>query len=317
MTINKKISVIIPTYNRAKNISELLEILDKQSLSKNDFEVIVVDDGSTDKTKEKLEGIKKKVSFDLSVVYQKNQKAAKARNAGIRIAQSPIVAFVDDDCFPARHWLEMILKYFDENNDAAGVEGCTVTTEAKNICTHFVENKTGGQYITCNIAYKKSVLEKVGLFDEGFTQMHREDSELAFRVLKEGKIIFAPEAYVLHPPRRISCFNEIKRLKIRVKMDLFLYKKNPQEFVANFGPLQSIYFGKETFIIYSMLLLLLLSIATLQLWGVIGTLGMLYFYNADSRLSTSPSEMLGMLVGETLRKALAPFYYFYFKSSQK
>lgn len=102
-----KISIIIPSYNEENVVLDCLESLEKQSLK--DFEVIVVDDGSTDKTIELLKQFKVK-NYKLKILFGNHQGAGAARNLGSKSANGDILVFVDSDMKFDRHFLKMLIK---------------------------------------------------------------------------------------------------------------------------------------------------------------------------------------------------------------
>ncbi|MBU1118725.1 glycosyltransferase family 2 protein [Patescibacteria group bacterium] len=307
-----KISVVIGTFNREEKLTHVLHALENQSFPKNNFEVIVVDDGSTDNTAKQIQKIKKETDLNLKYIYQENGRAAKARNTGIKNASGEIIAFTDDDCLPSHYWIEMINRYFDDYPEIVGIEGCVVTSNKNFLGTHSVQNTSGDLYITCNVAYVKEIIEKAGFFDEGFTLMHREDSDFALRVKKIGKIIFAPEVYVLHPPREISFFAELKKLKTRILMDLYFYKKTPKVFKENFGSPINTYIGIQTLVIYGSLALFVASIITWQYLGIFATIGLIYFFNANGRQAKGIRSILQNLIADTPVHLLSPILFLYY-----
>ena len=219
----KKISVVIPTYNRAKLLKECLTSLCKQEYK--NFEVIVVDDGSKDQTKEIVDSFKK--NLDIKYIFQENKGPACARNLGIKMASGDIVAFIDDDCIASRQWLKAINEAFD--GQIGGVEGKTIPKHALTPFSHCVINLYGGRYPTCNIAYKKAILNKI-YFDESFPACYhfREDSDLAFTIIENGYTIkFASEALVYHLFVEES-WSKVLKNKIRFFIDPLLFKKHPR-----------------------------------------------------------------------------------------
>lgn len=98
------LSVIIPTYNRAALLQQCLDSLEKQDFPKVNFEVIVVDDGSSDETRSVLAG---PFSFTLRPIFAEHGGAAKARNRGIRESTGEVIVFTDDDCFPDPTFLRL------------------------------------------------------------------------------------------------------------------------------------------------------------------------------------------------------------------
>jgi len=103
-----KVSVIIPTYNEEDVISKCLESLNKQTYT--DFEVIVVDDGSSDGTSLKLRATSDKLDFRLTVMEQKHEGAGAGRNLGAKQAEGEILVFVDSDMTFDKHFLKMLIK---------------------------------------------------------------------------------------------------------------------------------------------------------------------------------------------------------------
>ena len=111
-----KISVIVCTYNRSKKIENCLKALLRQSLDKDEYEIIVVNDGSTDNT----EKILKKYSVK-TITNITNKGLAESRNIGTLKSTAKILAFTDDDCVPDKHWLKNILSaYTDRKIIAVG-----------------------------------------------------------------------------------------------------------------------------------------------------------------------------------------------------
>jgi hypothetical protein len=111
-----KISVIVPVYNRARLVRECLKSLCAQQYP--DFEVIAVDDGSTDGTADAVREFPVKL-----VTLEGNAGAARARNAGARSASGTWLAFTDSDCCAPPGWLGMLASRMDENPGCAGVNG--------------------------------------------------------------------------------------------------------------------------------------------------------------------------------------------------
>src|SRR3989339_227825 len=102
------ISVVIPTYNRSKSLKMCLQSLKKQSFK--DFEVIVVDDGSTDDTKKSFDSIS---SSRFRYIKKENGGQSSARNLGVKESVGDIIAFTDDDCVVDVNWLKAVKQSFD------------------------------------------------------------------------------------------------------------------------------------------------------------------------------------------------------------
>ena len=159
-----KISVIIPTYNRLGSLRAQLEALLRQSYPLRRYEVIVINDGSSDGTQEYLDN-QKVFNPNLIVINQRNGGPAKARNRGLKIAKGPIIAFTDDDCVVNSNWLEIIDQQFQSN--IVGIQGLTYTDKKMvTPLTHQIDNETGHNSVpTCNAAYLKDKLLEIGGFD--------------------------------------------------------------------------------------------------------------------------------------------------------
>ncbi len=192
------ISVIVPTRNRAVLLARLLDSL--AALRYSNWEVLVVDDGSTDYTpsvahKAHAQGV------PVVYLYQPWSKMGAARNRGLELAQGEIVAFTDDDCTVDPGWLDAVSRAWASAPDALGVQGRTVTIKAAMTpFTRQVEQLEAGQpYRTCNIAYRADVLRDLGGFDSEL--IRGEDVVMGMRVRERGEIAFAPDAVVVHPPR--------------------------------------------------------------------------------------------------------------------
>jgi GT2 family glycosyltransferase len=198
------ISVVVCSYNGSRTIRECLEGLQQVEYPK--FEVIVINDGSTDATAAIAS------EYNCRVITTKNAGLSSARNVGLRVAKGEIIAYLDDDAIPDRHWLYHLATSFRETNHAA-VGGPNIAPPYSNTIADCVDNAPGGPVhvlITdeiaehlpgCNMAIRKSCLEAVGGFDPTF-QVAGDDVDLCWRLQKWGWTLgFAPGAMVLHHRR--------------------------------------------------------------------------------------------------------------------
>jgi glycosyltransferase involved in cell wall biosynthesis len=215
-----KVSILITIRNVDQYISNFLKSIFEQTF--DDFEIIIVDDVSTDKTREIIEKFD-----DKRIKYFRNKSwlgLSQSRNECLKHARGDYVFFTDGDCAVTKNWVEEGLKYL-KTSDCIGVEGKTyyVSEEYKPTRSdEVIENKTGGQFMTCNIAYKKFALERIGGFDTKFTYL--EDRDLALRVLKEGRIFFNPRMIVYHQKKTLKPKQFVKRGNI-LRNRALLYKK--------------------------------------------------------------------------------------------
>lgn len=125
-----KVSVVIPTYGRPYQLQACVAALEESAFRREDFEVVVVDDGSPEPVESQLSGFTR--GFPLYVLRQANAGAAAARNAGAVRASGRFVAFIDDDCLVERGWLRAVYKRLEaEPNSAVG--GKTVNAASDNV----------------------------------------------------------------------------------------------------------------------------------------------------------------------------------------
>jgi glycosyltransferase involved in cell wall biosynthesis len=223
------VSIIVPTFNRKEMLDGALTGLFNQSYSKNVYEIIVVDDGSTDDTKTLVMNKEKSSLCVLNYMRQENRGPAAARNLGIKYAKGQIIGFVDDDCIPSSTWIENALPYFKDPK-IGGLVGCTVPIGEpklklfKSLHTNKI-TKNDIAYQTNNMFYRKKVLDEVGGFDLEFWRW--QDVDLAHRVLGKGyKIDFGEDVVVQHRVIFRSLITHLKALKGNEFIPL-LYKKHP------------------------------------------------------------------------------------------
>ncbi len=229
-------SVIIPAYNAEKYLSHTLHALEEQTISSR--EIIVVDDGSTDRTREIANGFKR-----VHVLSQKNAGPAKARNAGARAAKGEIIVFLDSDCVPQKNWLEEMLKPF-EDLKVVGVQGAYKTKQSS-LVARFDQVDIEYRYErmkrarrldwigTYSAAYQKETFLAAGGFDESFTRASGEDAELSYRLSEKGNLlVFNPHAIVYHThPESFWKFLEIEYFRAYWRMRM--YVKHPLKAVRD------------------------------------------------------------------------------------
>ncbi|MCK4352501.1 glycosyltransferase family 2 protein [candidate division WOR-3 bacterium] len=249
------ISIVIPTYNRRKYLNSILNSLNEMEFKKEDYEIIVVDDGSTDGTEQIIVNCNPPEAeqiANLRYFRQEHKGASAARNLGIKSAKGEIIAFTDSDCIADKNWLKEIVKSLcsgikesqleaDEsqaqrsqgiqgsfnNKEAIAVGGRTTSISEKiTPFTHQVITD-GKTFTSCNMAVRKEILLKMGGFDEDFIYGH-EDTDIYFRLQKLGKIIYNPSAIVCHPPIPLSFLQFIRRIEISYRNEKLLYKKYPE-----------------------------------------------------------------------------------------
>jgi glycosyltransferase involved in cell wall biosynthesis len=209
-----KVSVIIPTYNRKDYLIKCLSYIEKQNTNFK-FEVIIVDDGSTDNTKSVVNTFSKNSRLDIKHDNQKNSGPAKARNLGIKHSRGEYILFLGDDIYiEDPNFLNNHMNFIEKYGNCASLGFTDWTKEYKNdkfmrvLCPkgaqfNYSNFKIGEicswpMFYTCNIMIKKTWFENE-LFDENFPYAAYEDIELGYRLFKKGlKIRFNPEAIAYH-----------------------------------------------------------------------------------------------------------------------
>ena len=190
------ISIIIPTYNRAKYLKKALDSLVMQT--DNNFEVVVVNDGGCDKTKEVCDKFKDKL--DLKYIYQNHAGISATRNKGIELALGTVIVFFDDDAIAEDNWVENIKKNIENNFIITG----QVKPIRNNIWQYFATHYNQGDKIIIsdiiiegNCAIKRQVFENVGNFDEKLTYGH-DGIEFISRTRQKYQIIYCPDMIIYH-----------------------------------------------------------------------------------------------------------------------
>lgn len=200
------ISVIVITYNRQKSLNQCIESLLCQNYS--DYEIIIIDDGSKDATRQLISHLQKKHK-KITYFRQENNGRGKARNLGLKKVRGSIIAFTDDDCIVPYDWLESMQKCFDENPTVAAIGGAIINGD-KNLYGEvaYLLNfsawlPTGRKrYVndvpTANAAYKKIDIQGLS-FPEERGNLDYEDTIFNHCLTKDGKkILFNPSITTYH-----------------------------------------------------------------------------------------------------------------------
>ncbi|MGL6269161.1 MAG: glycosyltransferase [Chitinophagaceae bacterium] len=142
-----QISVVICTYNREDYIEEAMLSLYNQTLEKENYEVIIVNNNSTDETENVCNGfIEKHQDANFYYFNEERQGASFARNTGSTYVKSPLICFMDDDAIAASDYLERIVLFFEQHPDAGGLGGRIIPRYIPNEpkwMSHFVSSLVG------------------------------------------------------------------------------------------------------------------------------------------------------------------------------
>lgn len=220
MQANKEtaISVVICTYNRDKFIGEALNCLAKQTLPADAFEIIVVDNNSTDNTaKIAKDFIAAHPQLNVRYVHEANKGLSFARNRGIREAKAPVITYIDDDAEAIPRFLQSIVNFMQSDKTIAGIGGKVIPKYSESHEPKWMSKYLNGfvglmdygdkpkrfdntmKYPAgCNMTYTKDILEKAGGFNNQLT-FRSDDKYIFYQVNKlTDNIYYLPEALLYH-----------------------------------------------------------------------------------------------------------------------
>jgi hypothetical protein len=205
------ISLIICTRNRAEQLSRSLKAVEKLIFD-GAWQLVVVNNGSTDKTELIISEFKKNSSLNITYVYEPVPGLSRARNAGVSNAEAEILAFTDDDCYPAENFLADVVTCMTErevdfcggrvllydNNDAK----ITVQEASESFSLEPGDFLASGLIIGANIAVRKSAIISIGGFDErlgaGTRYSAGEETDVMRRLLNKGMRGFSDPRIVIY-----------------------------------------------------------------------------------------------------------------------
>ncbi|MBU0635516.1 glycosyltransferase family 2 protein [Candidatus Micrarchaeota archaeon] len=212
------VSIVVATFNNVATLKRTVQGLTELNYP-SQFEIIVVNDGSTDSTRQMMKTEFEKNPRVVFIDFKKNQGVCKARNAGIQKARFPIVINMDHDCIPEKNWLQKMVAGFDSKK--VGVVSAY------------------GGYGGTSTGFRKELLEMVGGYDEEY-RYYREDTDLTFKIMDLGfefKLVKAgyEHDHVEAKPRgKMGFLRHVwKRLNYH-QNDVLLWKKHPTKVCAKF-----------------------------------------------------------------------------------
>jgi glycosyltransferase involved in cell wall biosynthesis len=227
-----RISVVVCTYNDARTLRSCFDGL--RNVEYPDYEVVVVNDGSTDQTAEIT------LEYGFRLISMENRGLASARNVGLRAATGEIVAYIDADARPDPHWLSHLAISFLKSSHV-GIGGPNIPPPGDGQVADCVANAPGGpihvllsdqlaEHIPgCNMAFWKKSLEAIGGFDPQF-RIAGDDVDICWRLQQEGWTVgFSPGAVVWHHRRdRVRAY--MKQQFEYGKAEALLERKWPERY---------------------------------------------------------------------------------------
>jgi glycosyltransferase involved in cell wall biosynthesis len=205
------VSVVVPTFNRVELLLDLLRSLRNQTLAPDKFEVIVIDNGSTDDTSQQVAALAAEPGCRITCHrIEPNVGPVRARNIGASLVSAPIIAFTDSDCRAHPEWLERALEMFQQDPDLGMLSGAMLDKPEQLIRFFTIRNAAGpGEnfaYPACNIFYRRSVFEALGGFDQSAwlfeiakSPIEFADTDLAWRLRESGhKNAYSDDLIVYH-----------------------------------------------------------------------------------------------------------------------
>ena len=196
------VSIVIPAFNSASTLSPTIKACMDQDYPKDKFEVVVIDDGSDDNTKDAAAG------FNVRYIYQKKSGPASARNNGWRNSKGDAICFTDADCIPESDWVSKLVRHYNSDNTGA-VAGSYSVHGSPYLLDKFVHYEIQDrhsrmpEYIssfgTYNVMIKRAVLEVTSGFNPEYYKASGEDTDLSYKIIRAGyRIYFAKDAMVNH-----------------------------------------------------------------------------------------------------------------------
>jgi len=291
-------SIIICTHNRADLLRQTLPEVCRQQCAGAQFEVVVIDNASTDRTRQVVEEVRETLQFPIKYYLEPQLGLSSARNAGVEQAAGDILIFTDDDAIPQPGWLENIIKPFaDQSVVATGGDVEPVWPEgAPPVWLHpYLQDYLGiirfylaaGTELSyprfpfgVNIAFRKSAVREAGGFSaslgrSGNSLLSGEETELCIRLANAGrKIVYAPGAVVRH----IMAQGRISKAWFRKRSDIQGVSKAVIEY-------DGISFAKGLCLLFYRMAILLGSASGFALCTLAGQTRLAFFCECKMRMS--------------------------------
>lgn len=236
--MNNSISAIVTVYNKQNTIAKTLESLLSQHVGFK--EIIIIDDGSVDNSAKIVKEFADKYK-NIKYIFHTNQGVSKSLNVGLKMTNTNLIAVLDGDVSFDKDWLLKLMPYF-ENEEIAAVSGLTKTMNPKNLWAalagynvEYRQSKIKSEFVdhlsTTNVIYRKSILDKIGMFDPEFR--YGQDNEVSYKIIAaDYKLILSKKTSCLHfwP----ESFMDFMRQRMRGALGrVMLIKKYPKRLTGD------------------------------------------------------------------------------------
>jgi GT2 family glycosyltransferase len=214
VSMHTDVSIIVCTYNRCDSLKMLMDSLEGlKDVSAVSWELIVVDNNSTDQTRVVVDGVVKAGCANVKYLFEVRRGKSFALNTGISAAKGEIIAFLDDDCIVTPGWLACLAKEFRNNPECAGIGGRVELYDSRDRPVTIRTSKkkqafsSSGQLFSlipgCNMAFIRTVFHQAGNFDVRFGPgtliASAEDADFIYRVYKLGlPMLYCPDVVIYH-----------------------------------------------------------------------------------------------------------------------
>ncbi len=221
------------TYNRAALLERVLDACFEQTVADGTYEVVLVNDGSTDETQSVIERARGRARCAFTVVEQQNSGLAKGRNAGIARARGERIVFIDDDVLPLPNFVEEHLRSHREH-PLAIVRGGAINVENFDDLPAPIWNVTnysGNYFWTTNVSVPLKTIRAIGGFNESFAEYGWEDIDVGLRLRFAGvKAVFNKRALAYHykpQPKANGVERMIRQAKAQARTAIQLERLHP------------------------------------------------------------------------------------------
>ncbi len=230
---DRELTVGLCSRNRKETLKVVLESLADQSIHPDRYEVVLIDDGSTDGTREMVNSLE--MPYRLTYGYQEHSALATARNHGIRLSRGEVMLYIDDDVLADHHLLEEHLRSHER------FQNCVVNGWVNHVETPEIPSKpkftmadiSTSFFWTSNVSVRVDDLYRAGLFDESFKEYGWEDQELGLRLMAIGLVrktnYNAIGYHIKRPPALSNVEGALRLAEAKARTALHYIKLHPRQ----------------------------------------------------------------------------------------